>query len=144
MSQQLLAGELGVYDKSPQVRTDPNTGYQIPGVQGKLYQRGAETPGGENQEIRDEAGKSCNHTGLSSGPLPPDREDECGHTGHTNGSSVLQEPPDRSPRGPTGGSELLLHDPEVVPKLAVRAISDSTTRSARFLRELRNCSWQKG
>ena len=34
--------------------------------------------------------------------------------------------------------------PEVVPQLAVWAISGSATRSARFLRELRNCSWRHG
>ena len=34
--------------------------------------------------------------------------------------------------------------PEVVPQLAVWIISGSTTRTARFQRELRNCSWRHG
>ena len=105
------AGEPGVGDKSPQIRTGPLTGNRIPGVHCQLQHNGAEATRGENKENQGRGRQSpaVRHS-VSSDPVPTDWEDECGHAGHSDGPPVLQEPPDLPPRGLAGGSELLLNN----------------------------------
>ena len=110
-SSDVLAGEPGVGDKSPQIKTGPLTGNRIPGVHCQLQNNGDEAPRGENKENQSRGRQSpAARYSVSSDPFPTNREDECGHAGPSDGPPVLQEPPDLPPRGPAGGSELLLNN----------------------------------